>query len=100
MKQIAIVLVVIIATLIACEYYFWPNRSANRKDIDDLRTQLNERIDSLDRQLTRISADVDTIKTTQQTILTNQDTLKKSQAIIFDEVKKDNGSSIWDFFGL
>lgn len=98
MKIFAIVLVVI-AVLIVC-YNIWPNRSVSKRDVDDLRAQLNERIDSLDRQLARISADVDTIKNTQQTILVNQDTLKKSQAIIFDEVKKDNGSSIWDFFGL
>ena len=71
--------------------YFTAFRNEETKDYQ-------KQFDSLKPEILRIKAEIKAVKADTDTLKADTDTLKVGQRIIFDEVKKNNEKSFWDFF--
>lgn len=83
-------LVLTILTIATC---FWV--TANQKTVTE-EEFLNFK-DEVRERFQRTEAKLDTLQATANRCESDLDTLKQGQEVIFDQVKKNNGTSFWDF---
>lgn len=94
MKRFNFVLVILISfALIALLRLVREGNSNNatKSDLESVKIELKNRIDSILKNQDSIKAELDTIKL-------NTDTLKAGQVIIFKTMKENKEKSFWDYF--
>lgn len=93
--------ILFILTAVAICLIFIVNRNENaasKTDIEKVRQEFRSQFSKVLTELDSVKAELKATKAQVDLIKADTDTLKKGEAIIYNEVKKANEKTLWDFF--
>lgn len=99
MKKTLYILLALIAVAICLIYFV--NRNDNTvtpDDINKVRQEFRSQFGKVLNELDSVKAELKAANKKIDELKADTDTLKQGEAIIFNEVKKANDKTIWDFF--
>ncbi len=91
MKNALIILVLVAVVFYLYGAFIQDKNTATKGDLDEVRTELRQKIDSVMREC-------DTLKAELRAVRANTDTLKAGQEVIFRTMQENQGkeTSLWD----
>jgi peptidoglycan hydrolase CwlO-like protein len=99
MKKISYIL---LALIVAVLFFVLINRTdenaASKTDIEKVRQEFRSQFGKVLTELDSVKAELRTANKKIDELKADTDTLKQGEAIIYNEVKKANDKTIWDFF--
>lgn len=95
-------LYILLALIVAVLFFVLINRTdenaANKTDIEKVRQEFRSQFSKVLTELDSVKAELKATKAQVDLIKADTDTLKKGEAIIYNEVRKANEKTLWDFF--
>lgn len=100
MKKTLYILLALIVVAICLIYFV--NRTdedaVSKTDIEKVRQEFRSQFSKVLTELDSVKAELKATKAQVDLIKADTDTLKKGEAIIYNEVRKANEKTLWDFF--
>lgn len=94
-------LYILIALIVVAICYYIVNRNDNAvtpDDINKVRQEFRSQFSKVLNELDSVKAELKATKAQVDLIKADTDTLKKGEEIIYNEVRKANERTIWDYF--
>lgn len=100
MKNKGFILFILTAAVICLIFIVNRNdeNAANKTDIEKVRQEFRSQFNKVLIELDSVKAELKATKAQVDLIKADTDTLKQGEAIIYNEIKKANDKTIWDFF--
>lgn len=95
-------LYILVSLIVVAIFFVLINRSdenaANKTDIEKVRQEFRSQFGKVLTELDSVKAELKATKAQVDLIKADTDTLKKGEEIIYNEVRKANERTIWDYF--
>lgn len=100
MKNKGFILFILTAAVICLIFIVNRNdeNAANKTDIEKVRQEFRSQFSKVLTELDSVKAELRAANKKIDELKADTDTLKQGEAIIYNEVKKANDKTIWDFF--
>ena len=100
MKNKGFILFILTAVVICFIYFMNRNDEvgASKTDIEKARQEFRSQFGKVMNELDSVKAELRAANRKIDELKADTDTLKKGEAIIYNEVKKANEKTLWDFF--
>lgn len=102
MKAHTGIIIYIVISLIVFTLWVWgtatADKEASKTDIEKVRQEFRSQFGKVLNELDSVKAELRAANQKIDELKADTDTLKQGEAIIYNEVKKANDKTIWDFF--
>lgn len=102
MKAHTGIIIFIVISLIVFTIWVWgtatTDKEATKTDIEKVRQEFRSQFSKVLTELDSVKAELKATKAQVDLIKADTDTLKKGEEIIYNEVRKANERTIWDYF--
>lgn len=96
------IIIYIVISLIVFTLWVWgtatADKEASKTDIEKVRQEFRSQFGKVLNELDSVKAELRAANKKIDELKADTDTLKQGEAIIYNEVKKANDKTIWDFF--
>lgn len=97
-KTLYILLALIVVVLFFVSINRHDENAASKTDIEKVRQEFRSQFGKVLTELDSVKAELRAANKKIDELKADTDTLKQGEAIIYNEVKKANDKTIWDFF--